>query len=87
MAKLMECFMLRQRNPQATLLSCAPVKRTSARMLFFNMSGVQYTKKVSGQAVQTLRKHFHITMTTRDIDVGTILDDYSCGVEGMQGTH
>ena len=33
------------------------------KMLFPNMSGVQYIKQVSGQAVQTLSKHFHLHVT------------------------
>ena len=33
------------------------------KMLFSNMLGVQYTKQLSGQAVQTLSKHFHLHVT------------------------
>ena len=58
------------RSPSTKHASYSFVMRTGQwknfplpKMLFSNMSDMQYTKQVSGQAVQTLSKHVHLHVT------------------------
>ena len=91
----MECFVLRQRNTQATLLSwelvngkTSPYPRCSSPTCQACSIPSRYLdKQYKHSASASLSSSLWSDEGTREIHVGTSLDDYSWGVKGMRGTH